>query len=349
MSIRWQTNAQQQLVIERNGGRVGLLLGGLLALPSGYFLYALIMEWGAYGRALLAGEAWVYDNVGMALLGTLLTLLFALLFGIPAWLLIGKRIRITLDPVRATITELSDYRLFQQKREYHVQAFTRVDVALAEQSRSVLFDVTLRGKKQSLDLATMDRHQIPQALALGKAAATLLGYQFRADVGDWATVPSPSLRRYPWQGRYWRDLVQGFTAGAPWQHTGLPAVILGRIQWEFAGSPYRAQGEFDRAVSAYQVDHGAPAEEWEPAAVAFPGSQIAIQYDEPSSGEWRQPILELSADNGEQFTNSELLFKIHNGIVNHVRDSDLRYCEGLELLDKRWKAGIPCYRLVQVR
>ena len=50
--------------------------------------------------------------------------------------------------------------------------------------------------------------------------------------------------------------------------------------------------------------------------------------------------VELAADNGESFTAGELLFKVHNAFVAHLRQMDHQYFEGFSL-DEHQEAGKP--------
>jgi len=54
-----------------------------------------------------------------------------------------------------------------------------------------------------------------------------------------------------------------------------------------------------------------------------------------------------ASQDGRAFTAGELLLKLHNEVVERLRDADHQYFEGLELQRSRGPQDMPVYRMAQ--
>ena len=60
-----------------------------------------------------------------------------------------------------------------------------------------------------------------------------------------------------------------------------------------------------------------------------------------------EPVVTLTADDGASFTAGELLFKLHNAVVEHLRENDHHFFEGLTLTGWDQDGKVPVYQLGQ--
>jgi len=119
---------------------------------------------------------------------------------------------------------------------------------------------------------------------------------------------------------------------------------MGRVYWRFRGDPYADLASFNEAVHRYYV--ACSFEGWDPDEVVLRCPLIRVMYMCWKRGRQIEPIVELSAD-GESFTAGELLFKIHNAVVEHLRGMDHVYFEGLSLHTTKNPNQPPLYGLMQ--
>jgi hypothetical protein len=107
----------------------------------------------------------------------------------------------------------------------------------------------------------------------------------------------------------------------------LPAEIFSSLNWSFVGGRYDDVNQFVKEINEYLADvEAAP---WDPEAVVLPVPRVTVSYrNDSASGEG---LVELSSENGQAFTARDLLFQIHNAIVEEVEDLDHHFFEGLRL------------------
>jgi hypothetical protein len=129
----------------------------------------------------------------------------------------------------------------------------------------------------------------------------------------------------------------------------LPAELMHGIAWSFFGrEPVEEQHALEALVAAYQIELGAT-DRWRPSDVAIEVPRIRVRYfgvnpDDPD--EYTDYEAELSSANGQSFTNGELLFKLHNRVVGHLRDADHCYFEGMRLVEPAGEEP-PLYEMIQ--
>jgi hypothetical protein len=132
-----------------------------------------------------------------------------------------------------------------------------------------------------------------------------------------------------------------------------PKHLLDETLWDFAGQPaFPSRAEFVAAVLRHHREAQEyapeirPEESWRPAQTALRCPRVVVRYlcdppgEEPS---WRET--ELASDEGSSFTDGEFLHKLHNAIIEEVRDNGHHWFEGLEF-EGLARAGVPVYCLI---
>lgn len=122
--------------------------------------------------------------------------------------------------------------------------------------------------------------------------------------------------------------------------------LLRGIEWSLSGKPFASRSEFEDEVDQDQKrfkEHNS----WRPGSVAIDLPRIHLRYKFPHEGEYEDRIIEIAADNGLSFTQGELLFKIHNAVVEDLRDADHHFFEGLTLFRPPMDEIPPMYDLCQ--
>ena len=124
--------------------------------------------------------------------------------------------------------------------------------------------------------------------------------------------------------------------------------ILEDVNWAFRGEPFADRAEFSRRVHEWQRQIGGHA--WRPEEVVIRAPRVRIEYlgvRDPSDEVYQDLTFDLVADDGRSFTADELLFKLHNAVVERLRESDHQYFEGLEPLPQSAPDGTLVYRMRQ--
>jgi hypothetical protein len=130
----------------------------------------------------------------------------------------------------------------------------------------------------------------------------------------------------------------------------LPAELMPGVAWSFFGGElFEEQGVFEAAVTAYHEEVGASGR-WRPTELAVSVPRIRVKYfgvdpDEPD--EYADYETELSSAGENPFSNSELLFKLHNAVAASLREADHCYFEGLELIEPGGGGSPPLYEMRQ--
>ena len=122
-----------------------------------------------------------------------------------------------------------------------------------------------------------------------------------------------------------------------------PKEILTEVRWAFYGGRFDTIGEFLKAVQEYHEE--IDADEWQPEEVVLGCKEVTVQYaywdeeDEEIEDDFR-----LTAD-GDHFSAGELLFKIHNQVVECLEEEDQHFFEGLSLYKNATSKDAPFYIL----
>src|SRR3954452_456966 len=96
-----------------------------------------------------------------------------------------------------------------------------------------------------------------------------------------------------------------------------PATLLQDVWWTFRGSTFADQTAFAAAVQ--QAQDPEYVDVWRPGEVVLHAPRVRVSPDIHWYLSDVEPVAELTADNGESFTASELLYKIHNSFVGDLR------------------------------
>ncbi len=156
--------------------------------------------------------------------------------------------------------------------------------------------------------------------------------------GQTAGLPKQVLRGPPVQKRSRRAATR--------QTAGLPKQVLRGVHWSFIGKPFADREAFDQAVRQYQIDIGGK-DTWRPEEVVIPYPHIRVAYMCWQADEQIEPVIELASDADASFTAGEILFKLHNAVVEQLREIDHHFFEGLGLDSHQAAGESPLYVLDQ--
>lgn len=118
---------------------------------------------------------------------------------------------------------------------------------------------------------------------------------------------------------------------------GSPHTVLADIYWAFRGDTYSSLDEFENSVADYHKALNMQVN-WHPAETVIEKPRVRVSYmcwkvdDQSEDDDQVDMVVDLAADNGQSFSAAELLFKLHNAVVNNLRDDDHQFFEGLRLL-----------------
>ncbi len=121
----------------------------------------------------------------------------------------------------------------------------------------------------------------------------------------------------------------------------LPTEILPSLDWSFTGSLYVDRDEFVSEVNEWLGE--TPASGWRPDEVILGVPRVLVTY--PNASDMGEETVELVSGNGECFTAADLLFQLHNAIVDDVGDLDHHFFEGLKLNSLPVAGSPPLYLL----
>lgn len=109
--------------------------------------------------------------------------------------------------------------------------------------------------------------------------------------------------------------------------------ILVHTLWSFTGDRFVDQSAFSEEVRQYQIDITGK-DQWRPDLIVVPVPSVQVAYEYwNDDGDQIEDVLRLVSTNGRDFTSLELLFQIHNAVVENVCDDDHHFFEGLTLED----------------
>ena len=109
------------------------------------------------------------------------------------------------------------------------------------------------------------------------------------------------------------------------------------VAWAFNRGVFPTQDAFNERIRDYQIaikkEDGWNADE---VVFSHPSIQICYEYWTADEDEVEE-VIELKADNKEFFTKGELLFKLHNAVVDNLENGDHIFFEGLTLSDTEFE------------
>lgn len=128
-----------------------------------------------------------------------------------------------------------------------------------------------------------------------------------------------------------------------------PEEIMHDVAWSFVGMQYRSQKQFIEAVNDYNEKLGTTGR-WNPYATAIQCKEVTIQYSYWSDEEDEEVEEDFNlVSTTSAFTNAELLFRIHNFVVDKLKYEDNHFFEGLTLWEGENPSSFnaPLYFLMQ--
>jgi hypothetical protein len=126
----------------------------------------------------------------------------------------------------------------------------------------------------------------------------------------------------------------------------LPLRVMDSVCWSFVGSPFATREEFNERVRQYQI-RIRKQDSWRPNEIIIPAPRVAVRYMCWEGDEQIHPVVMLEADEGSGFGAGLLLFKLHNAVVEQLRQIDHHFFEGLVLAGWVEDGRVPLYQLRQ--
>jgi len=124
--------------------------------------------------------------------------------------------------------------------------------------------------------------------------------------------------------------------------------VLNNFYWSFIGSKYSCQSNFEHTLIDYQVsiqgDEFNQESLYEPVIIE---PSIRVKYWCYEGETQIEPIIQLSTENGLAFTALELIYQLHNAVVEQLNNIDHHFFEGLELLEEQDGNQPTLYKLRQ--
>ena len=112
------------------------------------------------------------------------------------------------------------------------------------------------------------------------------------------------------------------------------------VAWSFVGEPFADRAAFEAELKQAQ---SSPAT-FEPGEIAILSPSIRVAYMCWEGDEQLHPVVSLTAQNGLAFTTGDLMFQLHDAVVELLREIDHHFFEGLAFVE----AGPPpLYRMRQ--
>ena len=108
----------------------------------------------------------------------------------------------------------------------------------------------------------------------------------------------------------------------------LPDNLLEDVAWSFIGGVESNFESFCQSARQEQLEINAN-DSWDPTAIALPIQRVSVMY-KPHPVE-DDKVVDLAADDENGFSEGELLFKLHNAVVEDLDDRDHHFFEGLTL------------------
>jgi len=123
-------------------------------------------------------------------------------------------------------------------------------------------------------------------------------------------------------------------------------IALQDVSWSFVGGKFRDRDAFEASLRQYLNGHGNP-EPLEPGELAILSPMIRVQYMCWDGDEQIEPVVTLTAENGAAFSVGDLLFQLHNAVVEQLESIDHHFFEGIAFVGPPASGQPPLYRLCQ--
>jgi hypothetical protein len=130
-----------------------------------------------------------------------------------------------------------------------------------------------------------------------------------------------------------------------------PKQIMLHVIWAFDGKPFASEADCTTAIREHHDDICKRIKRdvaWDPQELVLKSTCVKIRHerwdDDNEEGE-AETVIELSTPNPAGFTAGELMFKMHNAVVEYLRDMDHKFYEGL-VLDEDATGEVPLYEIM---
>ncbi len=128
---------------------------------------------------------------------------------------------------------------------------------------------------------------------------------------------------------------------------GKEIVVMQDVCWSFSGAKFADRATFESELIQYQKDIQ-QIDAWDPSELVVHVPQIRVQYMCWQDEDQIEPIITLSSENGISFSAGELMFALHNAVVEQLDEIDHHFFEGLLLAKNKEEDGkLPLYILQQ--
>ena len=128
-----------------------------------------------------------------------------------------------------------------------------------------------------------------------------------------------------------------------------PKQIMTEVKWGFSGGRYESRKVFIKEVTKYNKGLST---HWRPKETVLESPKVSIQYSywNNDRNNVEEEEFNLIADNASGFTAGELLYKIHNQVVDTLEEEQFRFFEGLTLWKnkKSIRSTTPLYFINQI-
>ena len=126
-----------------------------------------------------------------------------------------------------------------------------------------------------------------------------------------------------------------------------PKELMTGIYWGFWGGKYNSQEEFVHSVTAYNKELGLKKWNANDTVLASSKATILYSYWDYDIDEEVEEVIELEADNETGFTAGELLYKVHNQVVEKLENESHHIFEGFLLGQNESTLNQPFYFIKQ--
>jgi hypothetical protein len=125
----------------------------------------------------------------------------------------------------------------------------------------------------------------------------------------------------------------------PMPKPSLPTTLFPELAWSFTGARFADAQAFSEEVRQYQIDIVGE-DSWSPGEVVLPLARVLVAYECRKGDEQVTQTVELASTGGRHFIALDLMFQLHNAVVEDLRDIDHHFFEGLGL-NSLPVAGLP--------
>lgn len=127
--------------------------------------------------------------------------------------------------------------------------------------------------------------------------------------------------------------------------TALPPKVMAKTIWTHSGARFTDAALFSEAVRQDQIQILGK-DNWRPDEEVIPVPRVTMHFFHWSEDdEELESIVDIVGANGKAILALELLFQVHNAVVELVGNDDHHFFEGLHLMEPPQDASQPHYML----